>query len=188
MGSGTRLRQGNPLQAQAGISRPRLRFHGVGEDGVGCKGARPMSLRRMGLFRDIEVSVGLASGPEAAHLAVDQSVQVFRIQRLRLFQGRPFMLEQSCLPASLFPDLETRVGPPYQVCDVAAAYGIALARAEERTLEIVADEAVAERLEVAEGSPVLLLDRVVYSEDGNPIEWRVARCRLRDRSPDTGVR
>lgn len=147
-----------------------------------------MSPARPGLFRDIEVSVDLASEPEAAQLAVDQSVQVFRIRRLRLFQGRPFMLEQSCLPASLFPDLEKRVGPPYQVCDVAAAYGIALARAQERTFEVVADEAVAERLEIAEASPVLLLDRVVYSREGIPVEWRIARCRLRDRPPGTGVR
>ena len=39
---------------------------------------------------------------------------------------------------------------------------------------------VANALKVAEGTPLLKLDCVVYAIDGRPIEWRVARCHLRD--------
>ena len=38
----------------------------------------------------------------------------------------------------------------------------------------------AHALKVAEGSPLLTLDCVVYAIDGRPIEWRVARCHLQD--------
>lgn len=159
-----------------GISRLRLP---LGEGGVDRKGTMAMNGGRTGLFRDIEMTMGRASGAEAERLDIDQSVQVFRIRRVRLFQGRPFMLEQSYLPASLFPDLEKRADPPYQLCAISAAYGIVPARAQERAAEIAADRIVAERLEIAEGSSILFLDRVVCSSEGKPIEWRLAQCRLR---------
>jgi len=40
--------------------------------------------------------------------------------------------------------------------------------------------AITNALRVPEGTPLLTLDCVVYAIDGRPIEWRVARCHLRD--------
>ena len=38
---------------------------------------------------------------------------------------------------------------------------------------------IAKALKVAEGTPLLTLDCIVYAIDGRPIEWRVAHCNLR---------
>ena len=42
--------------------------------------------------------------------------------------------------------------------------------------------AVAEQLGMPEGAPVLVLDRVVYTIDGRPVEWRVGQCNPADMS------
>lgn len=131
-------------------------------------------------FRDVEIMMGPADDRERERLTLDQSPNVFRIRRLRLFEGRPHMLEQSCLPEALFPNLQERASAPYQLRDIAAAYGLVPARAQERVSTIVADRRVAERLEIAEGTAILLLDRVVHSSEGTPVEWRLAQCHLRD--------
>jgi DNA-binding GntR family transcriptional regulator len=183
-----RLRQGGPPQAQTGVSVSRRGPGGIGGGGVDYGDMTPVYAGKRGLFRDVEMTVMQASGPEAARLAIDQSALVYRIRRLRLFQGKPFMLEQSYLPERLFPDLEERATPPYQLLEISATYGIVLARAQERSAETTADWIVAERLRTAEGIPLLLLDRVVYSREGEPIEWRLAQCRLRDGHFRTGMR
>ena len=98
------------------------------------------------------------------------------------------MLEQSYLPERLFPDLEERATPPYQLLEISATYGIVLARAQRAICRD--DGGLDSRRTVAdgEGIPILLLDRVVYSREGEPVEWRLAQCRLRDGHFRTGMR
>jgi GntR family transcriptional regulator len=55
-----------------------------------------------------------------------------------------------------------------------------LGRAEEKVGVAAATPGDAQALKVAEGSPLLTLDCVVFAIDGKPIEWRVARCHLQD--------
>jgi len=131
-------------------------------------------------FRDVEVSAGRADDRERSRLQLGESQNVFRIQRVRLFAGNPYMLERSCVPEALFPNLKEETIAPHQLREIAAAYGVALARAQERISALVADETVAERLQIPEGAAILLLDRVVYSSEGTPVEWRLAQCHLHD--------
>ena len=39
---------------------------------------------------------------------------------------------------------------------------------------------IAEELRIAKDTPILTLDRVVYTLDGRPVEWRLARCHFGD--------
>ena len=55
-------------------------------------------------------------------------------------------------------------------------FGITIARAQERLRAVAADKLDARSLAVAEGSPLLEIDRVALSLDGNPVEWRLSRC------------
>ena len=73
---------------------------------------------------------------------------------------------------------ESDVSPSIVV--LAHRYGLLLGRAEEKLGVAVAKGDMAHALKVAEGTPLLTLDCVVYAIDGRPIEWRVARCHLRD--------
>jgi GntR family transcriptional regulator len=90
------------------------------------------------------------------------------------------MVEDSTVPQARFPGLarESDVSPSIVV--LAQRYGVLLGRAEERLGVAAAKSDVARALNVAEGTPLLTLDCVVYAIDGRPIEWRVARCHLRD--------
>jgi GntR family transcriptional regulator len=45
-------------------------------------------------------------------------------------------------------------------------------RAEERLRAVSADRASAEVLQVAEGSPLLSVERVAYTYGDRPVEWR----------------
>ena len=63
---------------------------------------------------------------------------------------------------------------------LAHRYGVLLGRAEEKVGVAAAKGADANALKVADGTPLLTLDCVVYAIDGRPIEWRVARCHLGD--------
>ena len=51
-------------------------------------------------------------------------------------------------------------------------FGVRMMRAEERLRAVAADRASAELLRVAEGSPLLSVERVSFSYGDRPMEWR----------------
>jgi GntR family transcriptional regulator len=90
------------------------------------------------------------------------------------------MIEDSSIPQARFPGLAQESEISASIVVLAHRYGLLLARAEEKIGVGVADASAAAALKVAEGTPLLKLDCVVYAIDGRPIEWRVACCHLRD--------
>ena len=56
-----------------------------------------------------------------------------------------------------------------------------LGKAAERVSLGQASATVAQTLGIAAGSPLMVLDRVVKTLDGRPIEWRMAYCHLVDK-------
>ena len=84
------------------------------------------------------------------------------------------------MPQARFPGLaqENDISPSIVV--LAHHYGVLLGRAEEKLGVAAAKGAITNALRVPEGTPLLTLDCIVYAIDGRPIEWRVARCHLRD--------
>src|SRR5262245_809144 len=113
---------------------------------------------------------------ERERLGLRGHCMVYRVRRLRFRDGRPFMLEKASLPADLFPNLLERQDAIEQVTMLAQRYGIALGKAEERLSIVEAETGLAEALEVAARSPVVVLDRVIFALDGRAAEWRVAYC------------
>lgn len=85
------------------------------------------------------------------------------------------MVENVALPAKLFPDLSKKKDIPSRVVLLAQEFGVLLGRGEERLCVGTAARDVAEHLKLAEGAPVLVLDRIVHDLDGRPVEWRLAR-------------
>jgi GntR family transcriptional regulator len=105
---------------------------------------------------------------------------VFRLHRVRAHEGRLFMIEDSTVPQARFPGLAQELEIPSSIVVLSHRYGVLLARAEERISVTAADHSAAEALSIADGTPLLKLDAVVYAIDGRPIEWRIARCDLGD--------
>lgn len=118
-----------------------------------------------------------AGRDEIDRLALASGDRVVRIQRTRSLGGRPVVAERLSLPAARFPGLEKRQDLPNNLYGLFAhAYGVSIARASERLKAVAADAEAAARLQLAEGTPVLAIERTAFSVIGDPVEWRMSLC------------
>lgn len=151
------------------------------EDSVG----RFMRIRRpdgqiiLGDVTSAEIRVDTANEMDCARLGIPRNEPIYRIRKLRLHGGQPLMFEEASLPATLYPKLETNESVP-SIVVLAQRHGLLLGRAEERVSVSVAPCEIAEALKIAPGSFVAVLDRVVHTLDGQPAQWRLAWCTLRE--------
>ncbi len=119
-----------------------------------------------------------APGAVREALALDGKAETIRLVRIRLLGGRPILSEEIWLPAERFgPLLEA---PLSEIGDLLyPAYerlcGEIVARAEETLTVGTANTSDAERLGIAEGDPVVVIERLALGFDGRPIEWRLTR-------------
>jgi GntR family transcriptional regulator len=113
----------------------------------------------------------------ATALAIEPGGAVVRLERLRLGSERPMTLEDSWLPAARFPGLLERdlTGSLYAL--MRAEYGLGPATATERLEPMAARSYEADALEVAEGAPLMLVERIAYAADGTPVEFARDRHR-----------
>jgi GntR family transcriptional regulator len=86
------------------------------------------------------------------------------------------MSEEVVLPAELFPRLDARNAG--RIVLLAQQYGLLLGPAEERISIGAATPHTAEALHLTRGAPVIVLDRIVHTIEGRPVEWRVGQCHL----------
>lgn len=140
----------------------------------------PGAVRIGGDLVNCTIVAAAANQTEAQHLELRNGEPIFRIHRLRAHHGVPLMVEESIVPQALFPGLERETDDSPSIVVLARHYGVLLGRAEEKVGVAAAKGDVAKLLGVEENTPVLLLDRVVRTIDGRPIEWRLASCNLRE--------
>lgn len=98
-----------------------------------------------------------------------------QIRRTLSAQGRPVVLDEIWLPGGLFKGLSAERlsqyrGPMYAMFET--EFGVHMIRASEKLRAVVADAAAAQWLEVAEGAPLLSVERLSYSYDDKPVELR----------------
>lgn len=136
------------------------------------------SRRLEGVLADSSMATGQANATEQERLRLDAGDDVIRIQRVRVSNDRPYMHEEVTLPARLFPGLASREQAPPRIVELAQEFGLVLGRGVESLSVAAACTRIAARLSIAEGTPVLRLDRTVSAIDGRPVEWRVATCHL----------
>ena len=85
------------------------------------------------------------------------------------------VFDQIYLPGALFPDLTVDV-----LADAEASlyslyesrYGVRAIAADERLRAVSADRQAAGMLQIAEGSPLLLVERVTFTYGNKPVELR----------------
>lgn len=136
--------------------------------------------RIAGALESCEIIGATANETEARMLQLRGGDPVARLHRVLIHAGRPFMVEDSTIPQVCFPGLAQASNISSSIVALAQLYGHLLGHGKEKISAVVADRPDAAALKVRRGAPVLKLDRVVYAIDGRPIEWRVARCYLRD--------
>lgn len=95
---------------------------------------------------------------------------IYDIIRLRYIEDRPLSLEQTHLPAYLFPQFLTRdlTAPFYTMFE--REYGIRPCTVDEMLESVVGDEHENELLDIDPGTPLMRIHRIAYAADGCPFE------------------
>jgi GntR family transcriptional regulator len=123
--------------------------------------------------------VAPADADQRRALALPERAQVIVIERVRTAGGRPFSIETIVLPEAMFPQLGRMANVPNTLYDLfQKSHGVLVARADDRISAVVASADQARRLGIAAGAPLLRIDRIAYSLDDKPLEWRVSLCHL----------
>jgi len=116
------------------------------------------------------------AGPEAARvLGLKVSDPIIIIRRLLEFSGKPVVVDEIYLSGEVFSELTLDMLKESQVSLYSlfeAKFGVRMIRAEERIRAVAADRSSAEMLGVAEGSPLLSVERVSFTYGDRPVEWR----------------
>ncbi len=123
---------------------------------------------------------GAATAIERERLQLISGEMVLRTTRLRRDRARVFMYETAFLALGRLPGLDGADVGSYEISALARRCGVRLAQARERIAVAQAAPEVASHLDVAPLSPLLKLDRVIFTTGGQPVEWRVGLCHLRD--------
>ncbi len=126
--------------------------------------------------RVLSIGKAKASAAECGALSLARGSRVVRIRRVRLLAGLPLLVESLSLPDALFPGLTDMEIPNNLYGLYSARYGITVARAREKLRAVAAPEEDAAELGVPPGTPALLIDRLGFSLDQVPVEWRVSLC------------
>ncbi len=124
------------------------------------------------------VGTGEANDLECARLRLQSHDPVYRIRRVHSTNGRPYMVDETSMPAALFPGLAEKEHLSHRINVILGQYGILPGRAQERTSVCEAAPAAANSLRLTPRSPIIVLDRVVFALDDAPVEWRVGYCHL----------
>jgi GntR family transcriptional regulator len=145
-------------------------FHIVAEDG-----SRELPTRS----RVLSCRRHKANSHEAQALNLDKTDRVIEIQRVRDMDGIAAISETVVVPVDLFPDLDKRTvadvpNELYQLYE--ERYGITVQRAVERLRAIAATKLDASRLSIAPGTPLLEIERIAETLNGQPVELRTSRC------------
>jgi len=125
----------------------------------------------------LEQTVVPATGEVARQLEVPEGSDVVVVERLRLIDGEPAMLERAHLPAGLCPGLAGRdlTGSLYQL--LRAHYGLAPARGEESILAVNADHRLARALRVPVAAALLATTRTTRADGGARLEYTLRHAR-----------
>ncbi|MCK1992943.1 GntR family transcriptional regulator [Peribacillus muralis] len=117
-------------------------------------------------------------------LQLTDNKQVYELQRLRCSGDEPIILETSYIPSHIFPNLSETMIEKNSLYDVMQIeYGIYVTKAKEVFEPVLIRSHESMLLQVREGNPALLLERIAYDNHGLPVEFcrsliRGDRCRF----------
>ena len=122
-------------------------------------------------------NIGKAKPEIAKSLSISESDDIYEINRVRTYDGEPFMVEKIYLPLVHFPDLNQRGELPNTLYDMFQRdFGITISHVQEDTTAVLATKSQAKNLSVKTGFPLLKIDRVAYDIAETPIERRISFC------------
>jgi GntR family transcriptional regulator len=130
--------------------------------------------------RSLRRVVAKANQAERKALRLAPNARVIRIDRIRLHNHKPFITETAVLPEAAFPGLVNAEDVPDTFYDIfQKSFGVLVTRTDEHLTAVAAERKAARDLHVANGTPLLRIERVTFTIDERPVEWRVSLCHLR---------
>jgi GntR family transcriptional regulator len=116
----------------------------------------------------LEFSEMVASRRLAELLKIEIGNPLYRVSLLRFANRVPVILERGFFPQSRWPDLEEWNLEKTSVYDLlTGVYKVTPSRISQTVEAVVAADTVAQQLRVDEGFPLLLLSRIIFSEDAD---------------------
>ncbi|MFC5650456.1 GntR family transcriptional regulator [Paenibacillus solisilvae] len=128
-------------------------------------------LGRRSETRILEATVVPAGPPFQQHLEIPELSPVTKLVRLRLADDQPVAYEITYLPWSLAPGLsnEKQIGSLFKLLQ--EKYGHRIDRSLDTLEPVIADDEVAQLLNIDPGSPSIHIQTVSYLQDNTPIEY-----------------
>ncbi|PTX53987.1 GntR family transcriptional regulator [Melghirimyces profundicolus] len=120
----------------------------------------------------------------AQYLQLEEPAEIWMLRRLRCAGEEPIILETSYLPRARVPDMDRKTLEHSSLYDyLDRQHGILITRAKEIFEPVLIRDYESRYLDVPEGYPALLLDRIAYDGKRYPVEFcrsvvRGDRCRF----------
>lgn len=128
--------------------------------------------------RLLSATRGKADDTAAVELELAIGAPVYTIDRLRLADGNPIVVERSVLPATRFPRLSTLIQSAESLHALLTGhYGVDLWQGDESIETAPASPEHAALLQVDAGAPLLVVRRRVLGSDHRPVESGTSRFR-----------
>jgi GntR family transcriptional regulator len=127
----------------------------------------------------VECKRGKANAVIGKALGLKPGAATITIKRLLVFSGRPKIFDEIVLPEPMFKGLNAEKITAYKSSYYnlyESQYGVRMIRAEERLKAVPAEPESARLLETSPGAPLLCVDRIAYTYDDRPVEWRRGFC------------
>jgi GntR family transcriptional regulator len=122
--------------------------------------------------RVLEQTVAVPPPHVAARLALDPDSEVVRIVRLRFSGDSPMLLETVIVPRALAPGLESDDLSEHSLYQILEdRFGLRPERAQQTLEATVANDYEAQLFGVQPGMPMILLEGITYSRQGQPMEF-----------------
>jgi GntR family transcriptional regulator len=113
-----------------------------------------------------------ANKQEAELLQVKLGTPVYMLKRVRMHEGKPYSLIVNYLPLEIGEQLtEDELNSGTILRTIETKFGFYLHEAKQQIKAELADPYVANLLGVRVGSALLSIERTVYTDEGNPVEF-----------------
>lgn len=136
-------------------------------------------MKRLGIeVRNFDLHVGWKKVNQevADFFGIEPSVRCLQLERVRGNVDYPFVYFSSFFNPSIGIDSNEDFNTPlYEI--LSKKYGITVKTSKEEISARLAQESVAEKLEIDPEDPILIRKRFVYDDKGNPIEFNIGYYR-----------
>lgn len=126
----------------------------------------------------LSLTIEPANKTIAKELDVKAKTKVVVLKRRRTLNGEYCLLEDIYMPYSAFTGIENEPEIPHTLYHFYQTnFNLTVHKTEDKIKAILADEADADLLAIAHGSPLLMFTRSTKSLNDQIIEYRITRCR-----------